>query len=231
MLWHSVQGAGGLVGGGGPIAPTYLGYCGDNAVSTSGSGNYTESGATLGTPDSNRVIVVAIAGSNGHEAESITVAGVSATLVAGPSSSTANFGQIWAASVPTGAAGDIVVTAGSGDVSYGFVWYAIYPSGGITPTATVDNDTSRSSTNINSYGSGVIICSISTRSDSTMDFPTWSGTSTIESPLRAVVSNSSARYGFIFMMPVGSSDTNTPGTFSFSGINDTGNKAIASWEP
>lgn len=229
MLFHSVLGAGGRGGRGAPV-PTYLGYCGDNAVSTSGSGNYTESNADLGTPDSSRVIVVAIAGSNGHEAESVTVAGVSATLVAGPSSSGLNFGQIWAASVPTGTSGDIVVTAGSGDVSYGFVWYAIYPSGGITPTATVDNDASKSSTDINSYGGGVIICSISARSDSTMDFPTWSGTSTIESPLRAVVSNSSTRRGFIFMMPVDSSDTNTPGTFSFSGINDGGNKAIASWE-
>lgn len=211
-----------MIKSGGALTSQYLGYCGDNAAS---SGAITVSGADLGTYDSSRLIIVAVAGSFGHDPTSVTVNGTSATMVAGPASTAANFGQIWAAAA-SGTSGDIVVSGAPG-VSFGFHWYAIYTNTP-TPSAVVDNDNSVSSTDINVYDSGITIGSISTRSDSLINDVTMdaAGDVTTYGP---IISNSSTRYGFTWIaLPTESA---SPTTFNFSGVTEGGNKAIASWEP
>lgn len=220
MLFHKTIGAGGV--GGGELVSQYLGYCGNNAAS---GGAVTVSGADLGTYDSSRLIVVAVTGSYGDDPNSVTVNGTTATMVAGPSSTGFNFGQIWAAAA-SGASGDIVVSGAPGQ-AFGFHWYAVY-TGTPTPSAVVDNDSSTSSTDINVYSSGIVIGAISTRADSTISDVTMdaAGDVTTYGP---IISNNGGRYGFTWIaLPT---ETATPTTFNFSGITEGGNKAIASWGP
>lgn len=211
-----------MIKSGGALTPQYLGYCGDNAAS---SGAITVSGADLGTYDSSRLIIVAVAGSFGDDPNTVTVNGTNATMVAGPNSTTANFGQIWAAAA-SGTSGDIVVSGAPGN-AFGFHWYAVYTETP-TPSAVVDNNASQSSTDINVYSLGVVVGAISTRSDSTMNDVTMdaAGDVTTYGP---IVSDSSSRYGFTWIaLP---SESASPTTFNFSGVSGGGNKAIASWEP
>ena len=220
MLWSKAAGAGGL--GGGELVSQYLGYCGDNAAS---GGAVTVSGADLGTYDSSRLIVVAVAGSQGDDPNSVTVNGTTATMVAGPSSTTGNFGQIWAAAA-SGTSGDIVVSGAPGQ-AFGFHWYAIYTE---TPTVayTVDNNTSSTSTDVFVYNGGVTIGAISLRNDSTMDDVTMDASGEVLT-YGPIVSGGSSRFGFTWIaLPT---ETATPTTFNFSGIAQGGDKAIASWEP
>jgi hypothetical protein len=215
----------GLIGAGGTVKrpeSTYLGYCGDNAAS---GGAITVLSADLGEDAANRLIVVAVAGSFGDTPNSVTVGGVSATRVAGPGNTITNFGQVWAVSV-SGGTGDIVATIPNGPI-LGFHWYAVYTDTP-TPSATVNDNSSRTSTNIAVYSGGITIGAISLRSDSTMDdvSMTAAGAVTTYGP---IVSGGSTRFGFTWIaLPT---ETASPATFNFSGISEGGNKAIASWEP
>lgn len=219
MLWSKVIGAGGASGG--VAASTYLGYCGDNASSGSA---ITVTSADLGQDTANRLIVVAIAGSFGNDPQSVTVSGVSATRVAGVGTF-GNFGHVWVVSV-SGATGDIVASNAGGN-AFGFHWYAIYTDTP-TPSATVDDDTSFSATDISVYAGGITIGAVSLRADSAMDDVTMdaAGAVTTYGP---IISGGSTRFGYTWIaLPT---ETAAPTTFNFSGISEGGNKAIASWEP
>ena len=217
MLKRGLIGAGGV---GGVNPSTYLGYCGDNAA----SGNaITVVSAGLGQEAANRLIVVAIAGSFGNRPSVVTVGGVSATRVAGATSTT-NFGDIWAVSV-SGATGDIVASNAGGN-AFGFHWYAIYTDTP-TPSAKVDNNLSTSATDISVYAGGVTIGAVSLRSDSTMDDVTMDAAGTVITH-GPIVCESSTRFGYTWIaLPT---ETAEPTTFNFSGVSDGGNKSIASWE-
>ena len=216
MLKRGLIGAGRV--GGNPS--TYLGYCGDNVASGSA---ITVTSANLGQDATNRLIVVAIAGSFGDRPSVVTVGGVSATRVAG-AFTTGNFGDIWAVSV-SGTSGDIV-TSNAGGNAFGFHWYAIYTDTP-TPSATVDNNASTTSTDISVYAGGVVIGAISLRSDSTMDDVTMDAAGTVLT-YGPIVSSGSTRFGYTWIaLPA---ETAAPTTFNFSGISDGGNKSIASWE-
>jgi len=216
MLWSKAIGAGGTLGKG----AAYLGYCGDNVASGSA---ITVTSADLGQDATNRLIVVAIAGSFGDRPSVVTVGGVSATRVAGTLSTT-NFGDIWAVSV-SGTSGDIIASNAGGN-AFGFHWYAIYTDTP-TPSATVDNDGSNTATDISVYAGGVVIGAISLRSDSTMDDVTMDANGTVLT-YGPIVANGSTRFGYTWIaLPT---ETATPTTFNFSGVSDAGNKSIASWE-
>lgn len=219
----------GLIGAGSTreTGSRYLGYCGDNAAVNSGSGTIkhiiTTTSAYLGQDLPNRLVVVAVAGSFGDRPTVVTVGGVSATMVAGggvPS----NFGQVWAVSV-AGTIGDISVFGASG-VAFGFHWYAIYTDTP-TPSATVDNNGSTSTTDISVYSDGITIGAISLRADSTMDDVTMDANGAVLT-YGPIVSDNSTRFGYTWIaLPT---ETAEPTTFNFSGVSDGGSKSIASWE-
>ncbi len=80
---------------------------------------YTFSSLSLGAADATRRIVVAIAGQRlGSPAavSSVTIAGISASLVASRQTGNGNDHtvEIWSAAVPTGASGNVVVTFNTG---------------------------------------------------------------------------------------------------------------------
>lgn len=101
---------------GGTATRTFLAATGDTADLTT----YTFAGQNLGTASADRIIVVAIAGREGdgganRTLSSVTVAGISATIIAN-SGNVPTHTDIAVAAVPTGTSGSIVVTY-SGQVS------------------------------------------------------------------------------------------------------------------
>lgn len=93
-----------------PLSVSYL----TNAISATDASSYTFSGLSLGTASASRVIFVAVAHRKADPSastSSVTIGGVSATLVT--SSTASNAGSVvefWRAAVPTGTTGDVVVT-------------------------------------------------------------------------------------------------------------------------
>ncbi|MGE0604992.1 MAG: hypothetical protein AB7O46_14530, partial [Xanthobacteraceae bacterium] len=101
---------------------------------TSNLSTYTFSSADLGTPASNRYIIVGAIGVGGSASaiSSVTVGGVSAALVIAGTLQFASPIELWIASVPTGATGNIVVVFNSSESACGIgVWAAYLAS----PTA------------------------------------------------------------------------------------------------
>lgn len=124
MLWHKAQGAGGLVGG--VETPSYTFT--DFASTTSSTQVQTFSGMSLGTPDTNRKIAVVVEGYNttGADYPSITVGGVSASLVT-PTRTGVLIGQMGLVDFPTGTTADVVVNFGNSTlVRAALAVYAVY---------------------------------------------------------------------------------------------------------
>jgi len=107
----------------------------DHAVDLTSATTYTFTSRALSTAASSRKIVVAIAGYTGTTTvSSVTVGGVSATLVVQKQVNAASANaELWIAAVPTGTTGTVVVTWGAGRTGCGIGLYAVY---GINPTAS-----------------------------------------------------------------------------------------------
>lgn len=88
------------------------------ATNSANQNSYTFSAQSLGTADSARIVIVGVAsrqGTAGITISSLTVAGVSASqLVSNVGTPDSSITAIWAAAVPTGTTGDVVVTFSSG---------------------------------------------------------------------------------------------------------------------
>jgi hypothetical protein len=85
------------------------------AVSTANASSYTFSSQAIGTADDNRYVIVAVHLQRSNTSEivnSLSVGGVSATLISSGTSNTANRSLVdfWKAAVPTGTTADVVVT-------------------------------------------------------------------------------------------------------------------------
>jgi len=217
-----------------PKGPTsinlvYRGYAGNNAV-TGATATYTYSAAAIGDASAYRVVLVALAYSNGHVPSAVTIGGVSATGVTYVSGSIGT--SIWYASVPSGTTADIVFTKqASGSNNFNFTWYTL-TSNYSTPydTASSAEGTGTRSVTIDSYGGGAMIYVVSTRSDSTINTATWTGTSTFTEDANLVFSGSS-RYGATGSSSIGASDTVTNGTLTVGGLADTAQLIAVSWRP
>ena len=89
--------------------------CTDDSIDTGSATTYTFSSQALGAAASDRKIVVGAFAVNAVKAvSSMTIGGVSATLVVASTNSGGEQIELWQADVPTGTTGDVVVTwAGS----------------------------------------------------------------------------------------------------------------------
>jgi hypothetical protein len=114
------------------VTRTFLQGAGDTSDLT----EYTFSGQNLGTEAADRHIVVCVLsrGTVGSAVSSVTVAGVSASLVIARTNSTSgnNVAEQWIAAVPTGTTGDVVVTFNGGMLRCRHMLYHLV---GLDPTA------------------------------------------------------------------------------------------------
>jgi hypothetical protein len=148
--------------------PAVSGYVNDYVASVS-SGVGTVSSASLGTPDATRVIAVAIltiSGTTNITVDTVTVGGISAAAQKQSINNGANphtHAEIWTASVPSGLAGNIVVTTSSSATSQvNVAVYALYTSSGTASftgggTTIGTNITSTVSLPVNGYA---IVCGV-----------------------------------------------------------------------
>ncbi len=118
----------------------------------------TYTSVALGAAAASRQIIVGVANAtNGQQATAVTIGGISAALVASQAGSSGIFGSMWAASVPTGTTGNIVVTYNSTPgTRAGYVAWALYDAA-TTATATSGSAASPGSTTLNCPANGAII--------------------------------------------------------------------------
>jgi hypothetical protein len=105
-------------GGGGSLTYNYVATVTPNNAGSLNS-PVTFTAANIGTPSSDRVVVIAfgnfkVAGSANGDFSSVTIGGVTATKAAGTASSAQRATEIWYAVVPAGTTGNIVVSFVSG---------------------------------------------------------------------------------------------------------------------
>tara|TARA_R110000850_G_scaffold153664_2_gene277080 strand:+ start:16944 stop:20639 length:3696 start_codon:yes stop_codon:yes gene_type:complete len=125
--------------------------------STSDASSYTFSSQPFSTADSTRQIVVATEGphNGGSSVSSMTIGGVSASLIKRAGSVTNYPVELWAADVPTGTSGDIVVTWSVTASRCTIGIWAIYNAGG--PVDTIAANGSAPSGTIQVPEDGIVI--------------------------------------------------------------------------
>ena len=106
---------------------------------------YTFSGVAIGTAATGRRIVVGVSANNSSNAVStLTVGGVSATLVAVIQSSGGQ-GELWECVLATGTTADVVVTPTASNSACGVTMWSLYDTGGTYhDSGTSDSDTAPS---------------------------------------------------------------------------------------
>lgn len=100
-----------------PVSGSYRSTGTDTGSGTS----FTFSGKDIGTAASNRKVVVAVAYNSAPAISSMTIGGVSATVVG-----TSTKCEIWQANVPTGTTGDVVITFSGTNQRVGIGVWAVY---------------------------------------------------------------------------------------------------------
>ena len=110
--------------------------------------SFTFSGVALGTAASNRHIVIAAltATASAADANSVTVGGVSASLVVRASGGDNSRAELWIASVPSGTTGDVVIVWSSAKDRCGYAAWAMYGASASASDTATDGDTSPSFT-------------------------------------------------------------------------------------
>jgi hypothetical protein len=120
------------------VALDTFGYI-DNAIDPSDLTTYTFSSLDFGAATAGRYIIVGIAAravGAGRTLDSVTIGGVSATLIANSPVSDTNISSLAIANVPTGTTGDVVVTFNAAMGRCGIVWWRAPSLVSATPTDT-----------------------------------------------------------------------------------------------
>ena len=135
----------------------------------------TFSGKSLGVAAPDRVVVVGVSGwATNFAVSSLTIGGVSASLVVALANGF-DIVEMWAAAVPTGATGDIVVTFAGAQDACGIIVWAMYGANGAAAFATAsDTDSDPASVAISVPGGGAVIGYCGLRSNTDRTF-TWAG--------------------------------------------------------
>lgn len=145
-----------------------------NVGSTSDLTTYTFTAAAIGTASPNRavVIVAATVGAALRTISTVTIGGVSASLV---KQQTQGFSdtEMWIAAVPTGTTGDIVVTYSAGTLRCGVGVWAVYNLQSMTALTTSGSTASPNSLNLNTTANSIVIAGCGTTSGGTSF--SWAG--------------------------------------------------------
>jgi chitodextrinase len=114
----------------------YLGY---------GGPTVTFSNVNIGTPSSDRVVVIGVVNNNVNGDSGtigVTIGGITATEAAFSDTSTTSSASLWYASAPTGTSATVVVTAGGGGIAeMGILAGAINGASSVAPSATSTHPT------------------------------------------------------------------------------------------
>ena len=147
----------GFNAGGGAVAITFT----ESATSTSNLTTYTFSSLNLGTASSGRQIVVAAFGTSSQTISTLTVGGISASLIVGRTdTSSERRVELWAAPVPTGTSGDVVVTWSGAQIRSGvgvFSMTGALSTANDTQSDAVASGASSVSLNIPSNGGAIAV--------------------------------------------------------------------------
>lgn len=139
---------------------------------------YTNTAADIGNAGARHVIVGVmsrVSAGTGIIPTSVTVGGVSATLVAsGITASERNTASLWIAAVPTGATGDIVATFAATVQRMGMAWWSAYGLSSATPTDTATSNVSGAALDVDVSAGGIAIGYVGDGSTSTITW-TWTG--------------------------------------------------------
>lgn len=197
-----------------------------SSVSASDLTTYTFSSQNLGVDDSNRWIIVAV-GNVGSGADrtinSVTVGGISATQIVTSGFAANRTVDIWAAAVPTGTTGDIVVTNSGACVRCGYsAWRLITGTPASSSYATGSDTTVSSgdlSASLNVPQGGVIVAACQHISGSGTETSSWTNVSEDwDSTFEVAINNFSGGHASYTSSPLtvtaSSSPTATTGVFA-----------------
>lgn len=139
------------------ITPVTAIYASNGSNATAGNPQ-TYTAAGIGAAAANRQIVVAVANAtNAEQAATVSIAGIGATQIATQAGSSGIFGSLWAAAVPTGSTGDIVVTyTSTPGTRAGYIAWALYGASA-SASATSGSAASPGTTTLNCPANGAII--------------------------------------------------------------------------
>lgn len=136
----------------------------DTATILTNTNAYTFSGKSFGTASSDRYIIVGIQGgintTGGQTISSVTIGGVTATLVVQLQTSITNVSvrsALFIAAVPTGTTGDVVVTWAGTMLHCGIGIFAVTGLQSSTPTATATSGAQPGNVSINCARDGFIV--------------------------------------------------------------------------
>ena len=205
-----------------------------NAVDTGTATNYTFSSQAIGTADAARVVVVCVSGyssTQDNTISSLTIGGVSAALVvnAGVGDSAEFMNEIWAAVVPTGTTGDVVVNNNNSCLRQSISVYALYGASGATASYTQTDATQTApSATISVPSGGVLIGATSGNTSSSPKTFTWTNlTEDVDQLIESEQQHGSASD---LHATTGGSVTVTA-TQDSAASADSSSLALASWGP
>lgn len=160
-----------FAGGPSPVVCTLT----DHAVDSANASSYTFSAKSLGAASADRKIVVAaLRNSGGSTAgvSSMTIGGISATLIVAKNHVNECNSELWQANVPTGTTGDIVVNWGSSANRMGIgVWAVTGAAAAAYATSSSGSSVDNLTTTINCPASGCVIAGAAGNSSTFV----WSG--------------------------------------------------------
>ncbi len=156
------------IGGGDPANLTYLQSAGDDANLTT----YTFASQNFGDEAADRYIIVALMPVGAASITSVTIGGVSATII-GQVANGANVAGLAIALVPTGTSGSVVMTLSDAGTRAGISCYSVTGLSDPTPTDTNTSTADPSVLNLDVPDGGFIVaCSMVA---ATAQTATWVG--------------------------------------------------------
>lgn len=156
-----------------PLATMDYTATGTNTASPSTT--HTHSGLSFGPADPTRYLVVAIATLVDTNISTVTIGGVSATLIAGPAISSSTCCEIWGALVTTGTSGSVVFTNANTMSTSVVDVFALLNLISTTATATSTDATSPVSTSVAVPDNGFLLAAVGIFDVANTGAASWSG--------------------------------------------------------
>jgi hypothetical protein len=147
----------------------------DSSVQSGAATTFTFSTQAFGSADATRIVVVGTAsednGATDANITSMTIGGVAATQIVQATNSTEHV-EIWAAAVPTGTTGDVVINYSADAFSVGIGVWALYNAQITNTDEGTDTDSNPATFALDIAAGGVALACVCQRSNTNPTF-TW----------------------------------------------------------
>ena len=173
--------------------PATMTYTATGTITTSGT-THTHSGLSFGAEDQSRYLVVALAPLITVNLSTVTIGGVSATLIARQSPNGGACCELWGAAVPTGTSGSVVFTCVN-SISCSVVdVFSFLNLISTTASATSTDAATPVSTSVAIPDNGFLLAAVCINDGTNTGAPSWSGGVTqVTNTLANVGGNNGAR--------------------------------------